>query len=53
MATHSIFLPGEYHGQWSPVGCSPLGRKGSNMTEQQSIAHIHALAHASVHTQDF
>ena len=27
MATHSIFLPGEPHGQRSLVGYSPYGRK--------------------------
>ena len=25
MTTHSIFLPGEFQGQSSLVGCSPLG----------------------------
>ena len=27
------FLPGEFHGQRSLVGCSPWGRKESDMTE--------------------
>ena len=26
MATHSIFLPGESHGQGNLTGCSPWGR---------------------------
>ena len=33
MAPHSIFLPGESHGQRSLVGYSPWGRKESDMTE--------------------
>ena len=27
MATHSVFLPGEFHGQRSLAGYSPWGRK--------------------------
>ena len=33
MATHSIFLPGEFCGQRSLVDYSPWGRKESNRTE--------------------
>ena len=33
MATHSVFLPREFHGQRSLVGYSPWGHKGSDMTE--------------------
>ena len=33
MGTHSIFLPGESHGQRSLVSSSPWGRKESDMTE--------------------
>ena len=35
MATreYSVFLPGEFHGQRSLVGCSPWGHKESDMTE--------------------
>ena len=33
MAPHSIFLPGESHGQRSLVGYSPWGRTESDMTE--------------------
>ena len=33
MTTHSIFLPGESHGQRSPVGNSAWGRKELDMTE--------------------
>ena len=28
-----VFLPGKFHGQRSMVGCSPWGRKKSDMTE--------------------
>ena len=34
MATHSNILPGESHGQRGLVGCSPWGRKESDMTER-------------------
>ena len=27
-----LFLPGEFHGQWSLAGYSPWGRKESDMT---------------------
>ena len=33
LATHSIFLPGESHGQRSLVGHSPWGHTELNMTE--------------------
>ena len=33
-----IFLPGEFHGQRSPAGCSPWGYKESDMTKH---AHTH------------
>ena len=36
-----VFLPGESHGQKSLVGCSPWGRKESDMTEH---AHIWPIA---------
>ena len=32
METHSVFLPGEFHGQRSLVGYSPWGHKESDMT---------------------
>ena len=32
IATHSSILFGEFHGQRSPVGYSPWGRKESDMT---------------------
>ena len=35
-ATHSVFLPGESHGQRSLEGCSPWGRKELDMTEELS-----------------
>ena len=28
-----VFLPGEFHGQWSLVGYSPRGHKESDRTE--------------------
>ena len=33
MATHSSIVAGESHGQRSPVGYSPWGRKESDTTE--------------------
>ena len=32
-----VFLPGEFHGQRSLGGCSPWGRKESDMTERFSL----------------
>ena len=32
------FLPGEFHGQRSQVGCSPWGRRESDTTERLSTA---------------
>ena len=40
MATHSIFLPGEFHGQRSLVGHSPWGHKESDTTEATSHARL-------------
>ena len=37
MATHSIFLPVESHGERSLVGYSPWGRKESDTTEQLTV----------------
>ena len=34
----SVFLPREFHGQRSLVGCSMWGHKELDMTEQVSIA---------------
>ena len=34
MATHSVFLPGESHGQRSLAGKSPRGHKELDMTER-------------------
>ena len=39
MATHSVFLPGEFHGQRSLVGYGPWSHKESDTTE----ATYHAL----------
>ena len=37
MATHSMLLPGEFHGQRSLVGYSPWGLKELDTTEQLTI----------------
>ena len=37
MATHSIFLPEESHGQRSLAGYSPWGHKELDMTEVTSL----------------
>ena len=37
VAIHSSILTWEIHGQRSLVGCSPWGRKESDMTEQLDI----------------
>ena len=37
MATHSVVLPGEFHGRRSLVGYSPWGRKESDTTERLSL----------------
>ena len=41
MASHSVFSPGESHGQRSLVGYSPLGHKELDMTEQLAISLIY------------
>jgi len=41
MATHSVFSPGESHGQRSLVGYSPQGHKESDMTEQLSTSSLY------------
>ena len=40
MATLSIFLPGESHGQKSIAGCSAEGHKELDMTEATQHAHV-------------
>ena len=40
-ATHSVFLPGEFHGQRSLVGCNPWVCKELDMTER--LTHTHQL----------
>ena len=37
MATHSVFLSGEFHGQRSLAGYRPWDRKESNTTEWQTL----------------
>ena len=39
MATDSLFLPGEIHGQRSLAGYSPWGHKESDMTERLTLSH--------------
>ena len=34
----SVFLPGEFHGQRSLVGCSSWGRKKSDTTERLTLS---------------
>ena len=43
MATHSIILAGESHGQRSLAGYSPWGHKQSDTTERLSTANIYSL----------
>ena len=39
-----VFLPGEFHGQRSPVGYSPWGHKELDMSEQtRSHSHTHVI----------
>ena len=40
MATTPVFLPREFHGQRSPAGYSPWGRKELDMTETNTHTHI-------------
>ena len=35
-----VFLPGEFHGQRSLVGCSPWGHKGSDRTERLTFSYF-------------
>ena len=48
MATHSMFLPREFHGQTSLVGCRPWGHKESDATERLNI-HTQILDNIMVH----
>ena len=48
MATHSMFLPGEFHGQTSLVGCRPWGHKESDTAERLNI-HTQILDNIMVH----
>ena len=40
MATHSVFLPGESHGQRSLAGCSPWGRTESDTNKPLHFASV-------------
>ena len=44
-----VFLPGEFHGQRSQVGCSPWGHKELDTTEQLTLTHRHAHTHTHTH----
>ena len=41
MATHSVFLPGEFYGQRSLASYSPWGCKESDTTEQLTGTYTH------------
>ena len=45
VATYSIFLPGDSHGQRSLAGYSPWGRKESDMTKQLTLTYSHHAVH--------
>ena len=45
MAIHSVFLPGESHGQRSLEGHSPWGCKESDMTEHSTQIHSYTRQH--------
>ena len=51
MATHSLFLPGESHGQRSLLGYSPRGRKESHTAEwlKLSLSLFRGLESSSSH----
>ena len=40
-----VFLPGESHGQKSPAGYSPWGRKELDTTEETEHAHIYVYVY--------
>ena len=40
-----VFLPGEFHGQWSLVGYSPWGHQESDTTEQRMLS---SLGHKTI-----
>ena len=42
-ATHSVFLPREFHGQRSLAGYSPWGGEDSDMTQGLTHTHTHTL----------
>ena len=48
MTTHSIFLPGESHGQRSLAGSSPWGRKELDATEHEHEGKGDLLSHLLV-----
>ena len=41
MATHSVFLLGEFHGQWRLAGYSPWSRKQSDTTKRLPVSLSH------------
>ena len=46
----AIFLPGEFHGQRSPVGYSPWGCRELDMTKQLTHTHTHIYVTADLAT---
>ena len=48
METHSIFLPGEFHGQRTLAGYSPWGCNESDVTEQLTLAGHFLLRHCMI-----
>ena len=38
MATHPVYLPGDFHGEGSLVGYSPGGGKELDITEQLALS---------------
>ena len=44
MATHSTFLPGEFHGRSSLTGYSPRSHKESDTIEAMQAARIHEVS---------
>ena len=46
MTSHSVFLPGKFHGQWNLVGYGPRGHKESDTTER-----THTHTHTHIHKE--
>ena len=46
MATHLVFLPGEFHGQRSLEGCNPWGHR----VERDCVTNTHTHTHTRTYT---